>query len=61
MLLHSGVRVPHKVLEAYMVEAVWPAESPGAYLTPMLWVVVVLFLQHEDQFKSGLLRMEVHI
>ena len=38
-----------------MGEAVWAAEPPGAYLAIMLRVVVVLFGQHEDQLKSGLL------
>ena len=44
-----------------MGEAVWPTEPPGAYLATMLWVVVVLLGQHEDQLKSGLPWMEVHI
>ena len=61
MLLDGGVDSPHIVLEAYMGEAVWRAEPPGAYLTTMLRVVVVLLGQHEDQLKSGLPWMEVHI
>ena len=53
MLLDNGVRAPHKVLEAYMGDVVWPAEPLGAYLTIMFWVVIVLFGQHEDQLKYG--------
>ena len=44
-----------------MGEAVWLAESPIAYLAIMLRIVVVLLRQHEEQFKSGLPWMEVHI
>ena len=51
----------HKVLEAYMGEAVWPAEPSGAYLVTMLWVVIVLLGQYEDELKSGLPSMEVHV
>ena len=61
MLLDGAVRAPHKILEAYMGEAVWPAEPPGAYLATMFHVVVVLLGQHEDQLKNGLSWMEVHI
>lgn len=42
-----------------MGEAVWPAEFPGAYLATMLGIIVVLFGEYEDQFKSGLEWMEV--
>ena len=38
-----------------MGKAVWPAENPRAYLATMLWVVVVLLGQHEDQLICGLL------
>ena len=60
-MLEIEVGIPYKILEAYMVEAVWLAESLRAYLATMFWVVVVLLWQHEDQFKRGLLWMVVHI
>ena len=60
-IFDGGVGAPHKVLEAYMDEVVWPAKPSGTYLATMLWVVVVLLGQHENQLKSGLPWMEVHI
>ena len=30
MILDGGVGAPQQVLEAYMGEAVWPTEPPGA-------------------------------
>ena len=44
-----------------MGQVVWLAKPPGAYLATMLRVVVVLLGQHDDQFKSGLSWMEIHI
>ena len=54
MFLDGAVWAPHTVLEAYMDEATWPAKPLEAYLATMLWVVVVLLGQHEDQLKCGL-------
>ena len=61
MLLDSGLGALYKALEAYMGKTVWPAKPPGAYLTIMLQVVVILLGQHEDQLKGGLPWMEVRI
>ena len=54
MIFDGGVRAPRKILEAYMGEAVWPAEPPRAFLATMSRVVVMLFGQLEDQLKNKL-------
>ena len=36
-------------------------ESLGAYLAPMLQVVVMLFGQYKNQLRSGFLWMEVQV
>ena len=51
MLFDGGMGATYKVLKAYMGEAVWLAKPPGAYLGTMVWVVVMLFGQHQDQLK----------
>ena len=61
MVVDGGLEAPHKVLEACMGETMWAAKPPGGYLATMLWVVVVLFGQHDDQLKSGRPWMKVHI
>ena len=44
---------PAQVLEAYMGEAVLPTNPTQIILGNLLQIVVVLFWQHDDQFKSG--------
>ena len=61
MLLVGRVGFPHKILEAYMDEAVWPAEPPGAYLSIVLRVVVVFLGKHKDEQRNGLSEMEVYM
>ena len=60
-ILDGRVGALHKVSEAYMGEVVWPAEPLGAYLATMLQAVVMLLGQHDDQPKSGLSWIEIHI
>ena len=57
-LLDGGIGTPHKILEAYIDEAMW-SEHPEAYLATLLWVIIVLLWQHEDQLKDGLPWMEL--
>jgi hypothetical protein len=61
MIIGSGVGALAKVLEGYMGEADLPTNPTRSILGNLLRVVIVLFWQQDDQLKSGLPRMEVHI
>lgn len=50
-----------KVLVVYMGEAVLPTDPIHNILNNLLRVVIVLFWQHDDQLKSELSWMEIHI
>ena len=54
-------RALRKVLKVYMGEVALPTDPTWSILGNLLQVDIVLFWQHDDQLKSGLSWMEVHI
>lgn len=60
-MLNIGIGAMSKFLEVDMNEAALQTDTTRSILGNILQVVIVLFWQRDNQLKSGLPRMEVHI
>ena len=56
-----GIGALPKILEAYMGEAALSTDPTQNIIGNFLWIVIMLFWQHNDKYNNGLPWMEVHI
>ena len=61
MIFDGRVGAPPKVLGIYMGETALPTDPTWNILGTLLWGVVVLSWQHNDQLKSRIPWMEIYI